>query len=458
MARHRRTKIYTSGLLIFIICATIMLNEKMWYDSADGTKQGGLKKVKQMQGSSTNKTRKPLHNRGRTPYLVWLVWLVWLPLIPPIIIARFLSHAPLPNLIISLAGIALFFGIYLWASWRHIHRLVIDPKPPADVTDWLVTLMLTILSVVLTLVNGKEWSILFYFTSGDAGARLPTVRAIQVTGALLPLLVIVGLLLHLDWLAIGQEVLFIVVICGISLTIIRAITTSWELHDAREELARLAVTTERTRIARDLHDLLGHNLSLIILKSELAGRLIDVAPERARVEIGDVEQAARTTLQEVREVVASYRQPTLLNELHSARELLVAADIGYRFEGDGNAEETLPTAIESVLAWTVREGVTNIIRHSRAHHCLIRMTREQHSVQVEVIDDGIGTSPSEAQPQGAVFPEGSGKGGHGLHGLGERVNALGGRLKAGPNAGGGFRLAVSVPLAYKTGSPGTGTV
>jgi two-component system sensor histidine kinase DesK len=454
MVRRSRTKIYTSDPVIFIICAIIM----MWYDSAGGTKQGGLKKVKQMQGSNTNKMHKPLHGKGRSPYLVWLIWLVWLPLIPPIIIARFLSHAPLPALIISLVGIALFFGTYLWISWRHIHRLVIDPTPPADIADWLATLMLTILSVAVTLFDGKEWIILFYFTSGDAGARLPTVRAIQVTGALLPLLVIVGLLLHLDWLAIGQEVLFIVVICGISITIIRAITTSWELHDAREELARLAVTTERTRIARDLHDLLGHNLSLIILKSELAGRLISVAPERARVEIGDVEQAARSTLQEVREVVASYRQPTLLNELHSARELLAAADIGYRYDGGGNDEVMLPTTIESVLAWTVREGVTNIIRHSRAHHCLIRITRDQHNVQVEVIDDGIGASPPDAQPKGTALTEGQGKGGHGLRGLGERVEALGGRLEAGPHAGAGFRLAVSVSLAHKTGLPGTGAV
>jgi two-component system sensor histidine kinase DesK len=406
--------------------------------------------VKQTQDSSANKTHKSLNGKDRSRYLVWLVWLVWLPLIPPIIIARFLSHATLLDLSVSLVGIALFFGIYLWASWRHVHRLAIEPRPPADIADWLSTLMLTLLSVALTLVNGIQWSILFYFTSGDAGARLPTIRALQVIAALLPLLVIVGLFLHLDWLTIGQEVLFIVVIAGISISIVRAITTSWELQAAREELARLAVTRERQRIARDLHDLLGHNLSLIVLKSELAGRLIRMAPERAIVEIGDVERAARTTLQEVREAVASYRQPTLLNELRSAQELLAAADIGYRYEGDEGGEETLPPAIEAVLAWAVREGVTNIIRHSRAHHCLIRMTRDQRGVQVEVIDDGVGFSQeSIAQPRGIVSTDGSGRGGHGLRGLTERLEALGGRLEAGPANGSGFRLAVSAPLAHR---------
>jgi two-component system sensor histidine kinase DesK len=420
-------------------------------------KRGGLGKVKQTHRSA-DAGKKPLNGKGWSHYLAWLVWLVWLPLIPPIIIARFLSHATLLNLIISLVGIALFFSVYLWASWRHIHRLAVQPVSPVDVADWLSTLLLTTLSVILTLVNGKEWSILFYFTSGDAGARFPTVRALQVTGALLPLLVVVGLLLHLDWLTIGQGAFFIVVVAGISIIIMRAITTSWELQAAREELAHLAVTRERQRIARDLHDLLGHNLSLIVLKSELARRLVRVAPERAIVEIGDVEQTARTTLQEVREAVASYRQPTLLNELRSAQEILAAADIAYRYEGDESGEGTLPGAIEAVLAWTVREGVTNIIRHSRAHHCLVRRIRDQHSVRLEVIDDGATTSQaSTVQPRGVVFTDENGRGGHGLRGLSERVNALGGRLEAGPNADGGFRLTVSVPLMHTTDAPDMGT-
>jgi two-component system, NarL family, sensor histidine kinase DesK len=211
------------------------------------------------------------------------------------------------------------------------------------------------------------------------------------------------------------------------------------LHIAREEITRLAVTTERLRIARDLHDLLGHNLSLIALKSELARRLVSVAPERAIVEIRDVENVARTTLQEVREAVSAYRQPTLKSELQAAQEILAAAGIAYRYDGDESMIDSLPTTIEAVLSWTVREGVTNVIRHSRAHQCTIRVTRDAQEIGIEVIDDGAGVSSFNS----------SDIEGNGLRGLAERVEKLGGRYEASPRVGGGFLLAVSVPLAQQ---------
>lgn len=409
-------------------------------------KQGGPGKVHQTQRSDTNRIRDPYKTRGRSRYFVWFVWLVWLPLIPPIIIERFRSHPALSDLMISLTGVALFFGIYLWGSWRHVRRLLVDPAPPADRADWLITLILAVLSTVLTFVYAKEWGILFYFTSGDAGIRFPVARAITMIGALVVFVVSMEVVFRVDWFTIGQTVLFLCVIGGISIGIIRAITTSWQLHDAREELAHLAVTTERLRIARDLHDLLGHNLSLIVLKSELARRLVHVAPERAMAEIGDVEQAARSTLQEVREVVTSYRQPGLLNELHNAQELLAAAGIAYQYEGPARSEETLLAALEAVLAWTVREGVTNIVRHSHAHHCLIRMIREQHEVHLEIVNDGVAL----AQAEGTNSTDQGSKGGHGLRGLTERVEASGGRLEAGSLSQGGFRLSVAISLVERS--------
>ena len=240
---------------------------------------------------------------------------------------------------------------------------------------------------------------------------------------------------------------------------------------AREEVARLAVMTERLRIARDLHDLLGHNLSLIVLKSELARRLVGVSPERAVVEISDVEQVTRSTLQEVREAVGNYRQPTLSNELHGAQEILAAAGIAYRYESDESNEsdessqsdlETFPTAIEAALAWAIREGVTNVIRHSLAHQCTIRVTRDMYDAHVEVLDDGAGdalvsaTQPKDAVPANGTNNGGTGSnGGNGLRGLAERVETLGGHFQAGPRAGGGFCLAVSVPLAQRVGKPAT---
>jgi two-component system sensor histidine kinase DesK len=221
-------------------------------------------------------------------------------------------------------------------------------------------------------------------------------------------------------------------------SVIWSITTSWELRAARDEIARLAVMNERLRIARDLHDLLGHNLSLITLKSELAGRLLSIAPQRAAAEIHDIENVARTTLQEVREAVASYRLPTLASELHAAQEILTAAGIAYRYEGDEQLLENLPAGIEAVLSWTVREGITNVVKHSRAHQCLISLRRDSKHIYVEISDDGTGDSNDSSHV------------GNGLRGLAERVTALGGHFEAGPRAGSGFSLSTSIPINQKS--------
>jgi len=292
---------------------------------------------------------------------------------------------------------------------------------------------------MLVLLGGNEWQGLFFFTCGYVGGSL-SVRGTILTGFVLTLLAAV-----LGWLTgyglpnLIQAIVFIPAIILITRVVMWSITTNWQLRIAREEITRLAVTTERLRIARDLHDLLGHNLSLIALKSELARRLVSVAPERAIVEISDVENVARTTLQEVREAVSAYRQPTLKSELQAAQEILAAAGIAYRYDGDESMIDSLPTTIEAVLSWTVREGVTNVIRHSRAHQCTIRVTRDAQEIGIEVIDDGAGVSSINS----------SDIEGNGLRGLAERVEKLGGRCEASPRLGGGFLLAVSVPLAQQ---------
>lgn len=407
---------------------------------------------------NTNITRQTLGARVRSPYVLWLLWIIWLPFVTPVIVGLFFSRTSLANVIISLIGVVLFFGLYLWASWRRAQQLVaLSPEHEAEV--WLPIIALAALSVALILINGKDWFVLFNFICGYIAGRLSTKRVVQVVGGLLLLIVGLGLLLNIGWFNIGQATFTVCAISIISFSIIRSITTSWELHAAREEIARLAVTAERLRIARDLHDLLGHNLSLIALKSELARRLVEVAPERAVVEIGDVEQVARKALQEVREAVASYRQPTFSSELQSAREILAAAGIAYHYEGDAGGEDALPTAIEAVLAWTIREGVTNIIRHSRAHQCWIRMQREQREVHIEIIDDGMGAAQSTAdQSMGVDMAMSTGGRGNGLRGLNERVDALGGKLDAAACTGGGFRLAVALPLIHRDGKSVLSTV
>jgi Histidine kinase len=137
------------------------------------------------------------------------------------------------------------------------------------------------------------------------------------------------------------------------------------LRQTRAELARIAVSEERLRIARDLHDLLGHSLSLIALKAELSRRLISTDTERAGREIAELEAVARQSLSDVRGAVAGYRQPDLASELAAARQLLTAAGIACRIAAPQGLD--LPAGVDAVLAWTVREGVTNVVRHSDRH-------------------------------------------------------------------------------------------
>ncbi len=195
-----------------------------------------------------------------------------------------------------------------------------------------------------------------------------------------------------------------------------------DLLQAREENARLAVADERNRFARDLHDILGHSLTVITVKAELANRLLDVDPDRARSELVDLERLSRDALADVRRAVEGYRDLTLPGELARAREALRAADI----EADlPNSTDEVPSELRELFAWTVREGVTNVIRHSGASRCTVRL----QPGEVEVRDDGTG--PGQR----------SGCSGNGLDGLRERAAAAGAVLVTRPLEP-GFQLSV----------------
>jgi len=411
--------------------------------------------VKNIQRSNSYEANDAFHVESRSPYLVWLIWVIWLPFIIPPLVNLLQSHPPSLRLLAILVEVALFLAIYLWATWQTAHRLVTPSMTTGHIQTsiWLIIAVLATLSFTIALSGqANQWLGPFIFTSGYAGGSLRTARATLAVVVLTLLLVILGGLVKLHWLDLLQGGVFVVAVGFIVMSVVRAIQTSWELRAAREEIAHLAVTAERLRIARDLHDLLGHNLSLIALKSELAGRLVHRAPDRAIIEIGDVEQVARTTLQEVREAVASYRQPTLLNELHGAQEILTAAGIVYRYEGNEQNKDILPTEVEAVLAWTIREGVTNVIRHSHAQQCTISLKQERDEASVEITDDGASVS---SQSKDANSTHGIGNRGNGLCGLAERVEGLGGKFEVEPRVGKGFRLAVSVPLTHRIETHGT---
>jgi two-component system sensor histidine kinase DesK len=204
------------------------------------------------------------------------------------------------------------------------------------------------------------------------------------------------------------------------------------LRAAREEVARLAAEQERLRIARDMHDLLGHTLTTVTVKAQLARRLLYRDPGRAESELVDVERLARQSLADVRAVVAGYREVSLAVELATAKEVLTAAGITAALP---HAVDGVPAELRELFGWAVREGVTNAVRHSRASQVRISVAERA----VEVVDDGPGAPAEQASPPV------DGRPGTGLPGLAERAARLGGRVEAGPLAGRGYRLRVEVP-------------
>lgn len=213
------------------------------------------------------------------------------------------------------------------------------------------------------------------------------------------------------------------------------LTTISELTRTREELALTAVSEERLRFSRDLHDLLGHTLSVVVVKAEAVRRLALRDPAAAAEHAGDIEVIGRNALTEVRQAVTGYRGPSLAVEVRQAHSALDSADIGLTVVG---ADRRLPSDVDSLFGWVVREGVTNVIRHSGAQRCTITVGGADGRLWLELTDDGRGGAATGGPDPAAGAPGG------GLRGLRERVSAAGGRLQAGPYDT-GYRVAVDVP-------------
>jgi two-component system sensor histidine kinase DesK len=209
-----------------------------------------------------------------------------------------------------------------------------------------------------------------------------------------------------------------------------------ELHSAREELAKMAVARERLRFARDLHDLLGYNLSAITLKSELTHRLVIKHPARAREELVEILQISRQALADVRAVASGYREMSLDEECVSARSVLAAADVHVQMEVD---YRDLPVRVTTVLATVLREGITNLLRHSKAEFCEISVRQAGGTVTIEMINDGVPNDPVDSRSN-------SGPGGSGIHNLSARVAELGGELTTELGENNKFRLHAQLPL------------
>ncbi|MEU1009740.1 sensor histidine kinase [Streptomyces sp. NPDC005890] len=329
-----------------------------------------------------------------------------------------------PNPWIGGLGLLAFNSLYVYVTFR-----AFDRAKRESASTRVALGLLALLTTGLALGYGGSWLMFFPLLGLATGAVLrgPWLGRI---GILLAVYAGAVSAVRDDWanattMAYGTFISAMVTAAILSLS--EAVR---ELRAAREELARRAVEQERLRFSRDLHDLLGHTLSVVVVKSEAARRLAPRDLVAALAQISDIESVGRQALTEIREAVTGYREGSLATELTRARSALSAASVQpvVRQSGAPLAPQT-----EALLGWVVREAVTNVVRHSRASRCEITVEGAAEQVRLTVTDDGRGTGT------------GGGAGGTGLKGLAERLAAAGGSLTAGPAPRGGFTVTADLP-------------
>lgn len=307
-------------------------------------------------------------------------------------------------------GATVLFGAVYLALWFELRdrRGRLAPAPGGRVAlAWTIALVALAAAMVATL--GQDGMASVVYLAASVVMLYPVRVALAMVLSLTAAALVTGLTVpgweHSPSLAFATLATAVAVFGVQSM-----MTRNVELVRAQETLAELAAERERTRLARDLHDILGHSLTVITIKAELAGRMFDDAPDRARAEIADLERLSRDALADVRRAVEGYRDLSLPGEIARARVALEAAGIEARLPG---STDEVPTDLRELFAWTVREGVTNVIRHSGAGRCEIVLRPDR----VEVRDDG-GRADSQARAEA----------GSGLTGLSERAAAVGARL------------------------------
>jgi two-component system, NarL family, sensor histidine kinase DesK len=325
---------------------------------------------------------------------------------------------------VGIAATLVFAAIYLTVFMRMRWRRTGSPfRPPMRASQGVVVVLAMVaLAVVMCATIGQK---------GDAAAvyiAVTCVMCLQTRWAWLASVAVAltayaATLWVPDWHR-DEGILFGTLVATLAIWgISQSINRNIEVLAVREENARLALGDERNRFARDLHDILGHSLTVITVKAELANRLIDVDADRAKAELADLERLSRDALADVRRAVEGYRELTLPGELARARTALSAAEI----EADlPNSTDGVPSDARELFAWAVREGITNVIRHSGARRCSVILGEHE----VEVRDDGRG-----AEVAGA---------GNGITGLRERASALGGSVIT-QSLHPGFSLRVVLP-------------
>lgn len=376
---------------------------------------------------------------GRKQVLVRLLWIgVWLLYLASPVSDLFGGRYSVAGSVVAATGLLAFVVGYL--------AVVFAPSRGGERTErWIYATIgaQLVLSFGLTAGLGRDWLVLFVYVAVSCGAALPAAQSRWAVAGVTAALAGVG-----TWVDRQAELYPSLVVPALlggfsMLGVTQLVRTMRELREARRTVAQLAATEERLRLARDLHDLLGHSLSLITLKSELAGRMLPGRPDDAAQQVADIEQVSRQALVDVRKAVSGYRRPTLAGEAAAARGALASAGVAVRLHVPDPLPGLDPDA-EGALAWALREAATNVVRHSGAAVCVCAVTLDPaagHAV-LTVSDDGRG--PATALPTR----------GNGLTGLAERLALAGGTLATARAGDGGFTLRATVPLSAAAAHPG----
>ena len=342
---------------------------------------------------------------GWTRY-VWLIYVASLFIQPGVTGLR-------RDWLLTVAAVILFLPLYFIGHWRQGRRLL--PVIGA----------ILVLGLVFSPWNPGAVCFFIYAAAFVGEAARPAVGARYLV-FILALLALETSLIGIPRFAWAWGLLFCLIVGGINIHFAEVARGTAKLRLAHDEVERLATQAERERIARDLHDLLGHTLSLITIKAGLAARLAATDPERAEVEMREIETVSRQAMAEVRRTVQGYRFLSLGGEVARAKIALAAAGVELKIT---SAPYDLDAQTESAIAQALREGVTNVVRHAGAHSCRIDFRQHQDDFTLSVSDDGKGGQAAE---------------GNGLAGMRERIESLGGKIDR--NGKRGTALTVTVPV------------
>ena len=351
---------------------------------------------------------------GRVTPWVWLVWLVWLFGPAFFFDAKDLAHFP-HWLWATVLSLPVFMLVYVGAHLCPRRHII-----------WCA-LAILVIGMGVTPLNPFGLTYLIYACSVAAASGSPRKSGALVLAMILAY-TIEWFWLGFNWQSLVNAWILCPIIAGLIITDRIQRRHRADLRLSMDEVRRLAASAERERIGRDLHDLLGHTLSMVALKSELAGRLIERDPRAARREMADVERVAREALSQVRSAVSGIRAAAMAAELASGRLLLEAAGVQMEYWHD---PQELPPEVETCLALVLREAVTNIQRHARANRVEVTVIVGVERVVMRVRDDGRG---------------GVNERGNGLTGMRERIEARGGTLQIESPRGRGTSIEVTLPL------------